>query len=261
MDETEVEPFDVNEIRALMTAATARRNGARFILALALGCRKGETLGFRWSRLDMANRVLRISTQRQRQTYEHGCSDTTRCAAPHHKTTPCRDNCRRHHRKTCPPPCLPDCARHARHCPQRRGGVVEVDVKSRAGRRGIRLPDQLFDLLIEHRATQNREREHAGTEWLGGDWMFTQPNGKPLDPRIDHDEWKALLAAAGVRDARLHDARHTAAMVLLVLGVPERAVMDLMGWSHAAMVKRYQHITTALRDDIAGKLDGFLRAN
>jgi integrase len=34
-----------------------------------------------------------------------------------------------------------------------------------------------------------------------------------------------LLAAAGVRDGRLHDARHTAATVLLLLGVPERAVM------------------------------------
>jgi integrase len=88
--------------------------------------------------------------------------------------------------------------------------------------------------------------------------MFTQPNGKPIDPRDDHDEWKALLADAGVRDARLHDARHTAATVLLLLGVPERAVMDLMGWSQAAMAKRYQHITTALRDDIAGRLGGFL---
>jgi integrase len=53
-------------------------------------------------------------------------------------------------------------------------------------------------------------------------------------------------------------ARHTAATVLLLLGVPERAVMDLMGWSQAAMAKRYQHITTALRDDIAGQLGGFL---
>lgn len=138
--------------------------------------------------------------------------------------------------------------------------MVEVDVKSKAGRRGIRLPDQLLDLLMQHRAVQQREREHAGTEWHDGDWMFTQPNGKPLDPRTDHNEWKALLAAAGVRDARLHDARHTAATVLLLLGVPERAVMDFMGWSHAAMAKRYQHVTAALRDDIAGRLDGFLRA-
>ena len=45
------------------------------------------------------------------------------------------------------------------------------------------------------------------------------------------NEWKALLTDAGVRDARLHDARHTAATVLLLLGVPSATVMEIMGWS------------------------------
>jgi len=46
-----------------------------------------------------------------------------------------------------------------------------------------------------------------------------------------------------VREARLHDARHTAATVLLLLGVPDRTVMGLMGWSNSSMTRRYQHIT------------------
>jgi len=33
--------------------------------------------------------------------------------------------------------------------------------------------------------------------------------------------------------------------MLLILGVPERAVMGLMGWSTTAMAARYQHITGA----------------
>lgn len=68
---------------------------------------------------------------------------------------------------------------------------------------------------------QNSERELAGSEWHEGDWMFAQLTGKPIDPRRDQDEWKALLGEAEVREARLHDARHTAATVLLLLGVPE----------------------------------------
>jgi hypothetical protein len=32
---------------------------------------------------------------------------------------------------------------------------------------GIALPDQLFNLIIEHRELQSQEREHAGTEWHG----------------------------------------------------------------------------------------------
>jgi hypothetical protein len=65
----------------------------------------------------------------------------------------------------------------------------------------------------------------------------------------------------GVRDARLHDARHTAATTLLLLGIPERAVMDFMGWSNAAMVKRYAHVTARLRRDIAELLNTFLWAS
>jgi integrase len=77
-------------------------------------------------------------------------------------------------------------------------------------------------------------------------------------PRRDLAEWKALLREAGVREARLHDARHTAATTLLLLGVPERAVMDMMGWSHAAMVRRYSHVTARLRRDIADRLNAHL---
>ncbi len=88
--------------------------------------------------------------------------------------------------------------------------------------------------------------------------MFAQPNGKPLDPRRDQDEWKALLREAAVREARLHDARHTAATTLLLLGVQERAVMDVMGWSNSAMVGRYAHVTARLRRDIANRLNAHL---
>ncbi len=37
----------------------------------------------------------------------------------------------------------------------------------------------------------------------------------------------------------------------MLLGIPERAVMDMMGWSNGAMAKRYQHVTAALRQDVA----------
>jgi integrase len=75
---------------------------------------------------------------------------------------------------------------------------------------------------------------------------------------MDRNEWKPLLRDADAREARLHDARHTSATVLLLLGVPERAAMDVMGWSHGSMAKRNQHMTAVLRQDIASRLDGFL---
>ena len=258
VDEEEIEPFEAEEIDRLLSLALAKRNGVRFVVALALGIRQGEALGLKWSRLDGVTKTLRIRKALQRRTWQHGCDDPHACGARYHKAKPCKPNCKKHQR-TCPPPCPADCTSHARWCPQRRdGGLVEADLKSRAGRREIALPDELFTLITEHRKVQDREREHAGSEWHEGDWMFAQLNGKPIDPRRDQYDWKALLEEAGVREARLHDARHTAATVLLLLGIPERAVMDMMGWSNSAMVKRYAHVTARLRRDIADRLNSYL---
>ena len=58
----------------------------------------------------------------------------------------------------------------------------------------------------------------------------------------------------------MHDARHTAATVLLVLGVPERTVMTVMGWSSTAMAARYQHVTDPIRRDVADRIGGLLWA-
>ena len=258
VEDTEVDPFEAEEVSRVLAAALKKRNGVRFVIALALGLRQGEALGLKWARLHEPSKTLEIIQAVQRRTWQHGCADPHACGGRYHKTRPCSKNCKRH-KRACPPPCPRDCQGHARWCPQRRGGgLVEVDVKSRAGRRGIALPDQLYDLLAEHREAQQGEREHAGTEWHEGGWMFAQPNGKPIDPRRDLAEWKSLLREAGVREARLHDARHTAATTLLLLGVPERAVMDVMGWSNSAMVKRYSHVTARLRRDIAERLNQYL---
>jgi len=115
-----------------------------------------------------------------------------------------------------------------------------------------------MELLRDHQAAQERERWAARQLWHDGTWLFADPTGTILNPRTDTKHWKDLLRDAGVRDARLHDARHTAATVLLILGVPERAVMEIMGWSYSTMARRYQHLTGAIRDDIAGRVGGLL---
>jgi integrase len=89
-------------------------------------------------------------------------------------------------------------------------------------------------------------------------WLFATDTGRGTSQRTDYDDWKELLADAKVRDGRLHDARHTAATVLLILGVPERAVMGLMGWSSTAMAARYQHMVDSVRSDVAQRVDGLL---
>jgi integrase len=89
-------------------------------------------------------------------------------------------------------------------------GLVLVEPKSTAGRRTLVLPAPLVDGLRTHRAWQLQQRLAAGSVWEDGGFVFAQANGRPFDAGQDWAAWKRLLTAAGVRDARLHDARHTA---------------------------------------------------
>jgi integrase len=257
VEEEEVEPLEGEEIQRVVTTALKRRNGVRFVVALALGARQGEALGFKWENLNRTEKAYRVKKALQRQTWQHGCADPHACGAKYHKNRPCREGCKRHTR-ACPPPCPDDCTSHARWCPQRHGGgLVEVPVKSRAGQRTFVLPDELYELLILQEKVQHAERVHAGTEWHEGGWMFTQPNGRPIDPRRDLAEWKSILEEAGVRETRLHDARHTAATVLLLLGVDPRVVMAIMGWSTEAQRRRYMHVTAQLQRGVAEQLNAY----
>ena len=110
-------------------------------------------------------------------------------------------------------------------------GLVFEEPKSARSRRTLALPAQLVDGLRLQRKAQDQEREIAGTEWQGQDFVFAQANGRPLDRRSDWEHWRALLTAAGVRQVRLHDGRHTAATLLLTAGVHPRVVMELLGHS------------------------------
>ena len=89
-------------------------------------------------------------------------------------------------------------------------------------------------------------------------WVFASPAGKPLIPNTDYHAWKRLLKDAGLRESPRHDAGHTAATVRPILGVPARTVMSIMGWSSAEMAARYQHVTDAIRQDVARQVDGLI---
>lgn len=45
MEDAEVDPFEAEEIERILTLALRKRNGVRFVIALALGLRQGEALG------------------------------------------------------------------------------------------------------------------------------------------------------------------------------------------------------------------------
>lgn len=234
-----VEPLTQHDARALIAAATSRRNGARWLVALSLGLRQSEALGLSWAQVDLDAGTLAVTQQLARATYQHGCGRPAVCGQRPSK------------------------------CPSMRGGgMVLEDPKSEAGKRTIVLPMPLLEALRAHRAEQAKERLRAGSEWhqnakapSGYSWdlVFRTPFGRPIQHRHDSEEWKALLAAAEVRDARLHDARHTAASLLLAMRVPARVVMQILGHSkYELTMTTYSHVMPDLAQDAADQMSGAL---
>ncbi|WP_254407212.1 site-specific integrase [Streptomyces sp. GMY02] len=230
LEEEEVVPYTVEEVQILLEVANRQRNSARWVIALALGLRQGEVLGLKWTDVDFDLGVLVVHRGRLRPRYQHGCGDR--------------------------------CGRKPGYCPQKINIRRETkDTKSRAGRRPIGVPDELMKLLSKHREEQDRERRLARDLWVEKGYVFTSPAGEPLNPNTDHHKWKELLGAAGLRDGRLHDARHTAGTILLILGVPDTVVDAIMGWEpgqSARMRRRYQHLTDRVLKDTADKVGGLL---
>jgi len=248
--DTQIEPLSLDDAQAVVVAAVHDEQAARWILGLALGYRQGEALGVRWSYLDLEAATIRPKQQIQRQTWKHGCADPRACAAPHcakkakRKCPP--TECKRHPgRKGCPPPCPPDCTDHARLCPQKwGGGLVEVPTKSKTGRgKPLPMPPLLVELFRVHRERQIRQYAELGRPWDPKGFCFTNAFGRPIDPRRDHAAWEALLRTAGVDDARLHAARHTAGTLMVAGGTDISVVQELL--RHASI------LTTRIYVDVA----------
>jgi len=186
--------------------------------------RQGEALGLRWSDVDLDGGRLSVRKQLWWQAWEHGCGG--------------------------------DCGTDAGRCPLRHGGGPElVEPKTRSGRRTIALPAALVAELRAHAKAQAAEAEMLGDLWdnpLG--LVFPAAGGQPMRPETDRRHWHALLRDAGVPGRRVHDARHTAATLLLVQGVSPTVAMSVLGHSSPTVLHVYQHPVDELRRAAAEKM-------
>jgi len=266
--DTEVTPLTQDEARRVLAAAAKRpRNGARWSVGLALGLRQGEALGLRWQYLDLDALSMRVWWQLQRVKWSHGCTTPNACGTRWHRP-PCPHDCTRHrHRPDCTTTCTKrthscptrtcdprTCVAHADKCPlRRRGGLI---FRERKGTKKLTLPvpPQLAPILRAHRTAQLAERLRAGETWQDHDLVFCQPNGRPIDPRDDSDDWHALLDEAGVRRARVHDGRHTAGTLLIEQGVHVRVVQEILGHSDIRLTQRYTHVASPAAQDAAERI-------
>jgi integrase len=87
--------------------------------------------------------------------------------------------------------------------------------------------------------------------------VFHQPNGRPIDPRADNREWTKLLTKAGIREARLHDGRHTTG-TSSPRWRPSAVAMTIMGHSSYSQWLRYSRSVPEVTREATGRVGAAL---
>ena len=135
-------------------------------------------------------------------------------------------------------------------------GQVEAATKAKKSRRSIIIVPLAFEALQQHQEHQREARKKAGDRWIDRDLVFCTSIGTPLNPDRDvRLPFKRLLCEAKLPDIRFHDLRHSAATLLLGMGIHPKIVQEILGHSSIAMTMNvYSHVLLTMQQDAMGML-------
>ena len=138
-------------------------------------------------------------------------------------------------------------------------GFIESKPKTARSKRRIVLPQFAMDVLKHHRAKQLEKRLAAGSSWVDRDLIFPDRDGDYLIPVTLLRRFRKLLRNAGLPRIRFHDLRHSAATLLLGMGVEMKIVQELLGHSSISITADiYGHVLPPMYKSAMDKMDGFL---
>ena len=67
------------------------------------------------------------------------------------------------------------------------------------------------------------------------------------------------MKAAGIKNFRFHDLRHTAASYLAMAGATLLEVADVLGHRELSVTKRYSHLATAHKEKLVNRVLGDIK--
>ncbi len=136
---------------------------------------------------------------------------------------------------------------------------IESEPKTEKSRRSVMLAPMTVDVLKQHRIRQLEVKLQAGTDWQERDLVFCTALGTPLNLNKVLERFKTLLKKAELPDIRFHDLRHSAASILLSMGVHPKIVQELLGHNQISMtMDTYSHVLPTMQGDAMNKLNDAL---
>lgn len=135
-------------------------------------------------------------------------------------------------------------------------GVVELEPKTQKSRRKIMLPDFAIEVLKQHQTRLQERKAQLGSAWQESGYVFCNGRGGFLQEKQLYDMYKRLLKRAGLPNIRFHDLRHSAATIMIKMGVNPKVVQEVLGHSNINITLNiYTHVLPSMQQEVAAKLD------
>ena len=127
-----------------------------------------------------------------------------------------------------------------------RGELVVSPPKTKAGRRAVRLPAPVLNVLKAYKTVPTSR------------WMFPSPvkEDSPMDPAAVRKRLSTVLKRADCKRLRFHDLRHTFATASLEHGMDVKTLSTIIGHvSSSTTLNIYAHVTDEMQRTAAAKID------
>lgn len=139
-------------------------------------------------------------------------------------------------------------------------GRYEPVASTKTGKfRSVPLTKGCISALTALQAEQEAQREED-TTWNEWGFVFPRADGRPLDHAWVNAQLRRDIDASGVTPAlTLHGFRHTVATMLMIDGVQDRAIQDLLGHAQVSTtMNMYAHVTERLRRTTSERVSALL---
>jgi integrase len=141
-------------------------------------------------------------------------------------------------------------------------GCVEGEPKTAKSKRNIMLPGFVADTLYQHRVNQMEKKASVGSSWINRNLVFPDRDGDFLISVTLLRRFRRVLKEAGLPRVRFHDLRHSAATLLLSMGVSLKVVQELLGHSSIDITADiYSHVLPPIHRDAMVKMGQFFDSN
>jgi integrase len=139
-------------------------------------------------------------------------------------------------------------------------GYIVGEPKTEKSKRTIVLPRFVIRSLERCRLRQLEVRLRAGSLWRDQGLVFCNAIGDYRNPATTNQAFHRLLARTGLPPMRIHDLRHSAATLLIVvMKMPANLVQELLGHDDIeTTLWLYTHSDPEMQRQMMDGLDGLL---